>query len=857
MSSIGKTDASVEPGPSAESGGSDAPDRVELALDRLIGDWELAYRRVLQYTARLGFTETTRRALARQSVRNAAVAADAPAQEPSPVTSSFAALRRILVGGGGGKTDDPSFQRVCLERAGWAPRTDDAKPADELTLLATVPPTVRGHMAAATLKRWDGRRTKDTEKGQGRDTWKWASRWRRILFAALVVGQSVAATLYLIDLLPRKGDTAIEILIAALFATLFAWISVGLWYSVLGFWVTVIRGDKYRITRLLDGKTLPEIPQSVRTAIVMPVCNEPVERVYPALQAMYESVAKTGQRDRFDFFILSDTYDPAAALREEQAWARLCRAVDGYGRIFYRRRKVRIRRKTGNIAEFLRRWGTRYPYMIVLDADSIVSGETLVRLVALIERSPHAGLVQTRPQAIHRRSLFGRIHQFAGRIYGPMFAAGLHWWQLGDGQYWGHNAVIRTEAFMKTCGLPKLSGKAPLGGEILSHDFVEAALLGRSGWELWLAYDLEGTYEETPSSLLEEMKRDRRWCQGNLQHGRLIFARGLRWAHRSLFLNGIFSYASAVIWFAFVVVSTYQAVADVLFPVDYFPHGRSLFPEWPVWDPMKAMTLTGVTAVVLFVPKVLGVLYVIAKRQVRGFGGILRLVASVLLEIVFSTLMAPIRMVFHTRFVVLNLLGRTVAWKSAPRDDEETGWLEATRRHAVDAVIALAWGAALYRFDPSFFWWITPILGALVLSVPLSVLTSRVGLGDRVRKLGLFVIPEETAPPPILREFDTHWRAAREAAGPRDPDQVFAAALRDPEPWALHLAMMRRQPRCFSQGIIDSRYATAVRAATEGPAGLGPEERRILLEDARLVTFVHEGIWALPDGDSAERWGLA
>jgi membrane glycosyltransferase len=342
-----------------------------------------------------------------------------------------------------------------------------------------------------------------------------------------------------------------------------------------------------------------------------------------------------------------------------------------------------------------------------------------------------------------------------------------------------------------------------------------------------------------------------------LQHGRLIFARGLRWAHRSLFLNGIFSYASAVIWFAFVVVSTYQAVADVFFPVDYFPHGRSLFPDWPVWDPSKAITLAGVTAVVLFVPKVLGILYVLAKRQVRGFGGFFRLMLSVLLEIVFSTLMAPIRMVFHTRFVVLNLLGRTVEWKSAPRDDEETGWLEAIRRHAVDALIALAWGAALYRFDPSYFWWITPILGALVLSVPLSVITSRVRFGDRVRKWGLFVIPEETQPPEILREFDAHWRAAREAAGPREPDHVFAAALRDPEPWALHLAVMRRKRRNFSKEIIDARYATAVRAASAGPAALSARERMTLLEDAGLMTFVHEGLWALPDGDGAERWGLA
>jgi membrane glycosyltransferase len=186
----------------------------------------------------------------------------------------------------------------------------------------------------------------------------------------------------------------------------------------------------------------------------MPICNEPVDRVYAGLQATYESLQRTGRGAHFDFFILSDTGDPSAALREEAAWARLCRTVDGYGKIFYRRRKVRLRRKTGNVAEFCRRWGKRYPYMIGFDADSIMSGESMVRLVALIEKSPHAGLIQTRPQAINRRSIFGRIQQFSGRLYGPIFSAGLHWWQMGDGQYWGHNAVIRTDAFMANCGLP-------------------------------------------------------------------------------------------------------------------------------------------------------------------------------------------------------------------------------------------------------------------------------------------------------------------------------------------------------------------------------------------------------------------
>jgi membrane glycosyltransferase len=305
------------------------------------------------------------------------------------------------------------------------------------------------------------------------------------------------------------------------------------------------------------------------------------------------------------------------------------------------------------------------------------------------------------------------------------------------------------------------------------------------------------------------------------------------------------------------VVSTYEAVADVFFPVNYFPRERMLFPEWPVWKPTQAIILTCVTAVVLFVPKVLGILAAVITGAARGFGGAVRLVLSALLEVVFSTLMAPIRMVFHTRFVVLNLLGRTVEWKSAPREDEATSWGEAIRRHVVDSTLASVWAIALYLLEPGYFWWITPILGSLAVSVPLSVVTSRVDLGDRVRKLGLFMIPEETAPPQELRDFSARYEELHAAAGPADPNEVFAAAVRDPGPWALHLAMMRHHPRRLRKDITDTRYATALRAVTEGPDGLGMRERRIILADPAIMTFVHEGVWSLPDGESAARWGLA
>src|SRR6185369_13369489 len=296
-----------------------------------------------------------------------------------------------------------------------------------------------------------------------------------------------------------------------------------------------------------------------------------------------------------------------------------------------------------------------------------------------------------------------RVQQFSSRVYGRMFAAGLHSWQLGDGQYWGHNTIIRIAPFMAHCALPKLPGKPPLGGEILSHDFVEAALMGRAGWTLWLAYDLDGSYEEVPSTLLEEMKRDRRWCQGNLQHLRLLFSEGLFGAHRALFVNGVLSYMSALLWFIFLILSTVEAILDKLRVPDYFPHGPSLFPEWPIWRPTLALSLLAVTGVILFLPKLLSIILIAVKSPTpRLYGGFIRLSFSVLLEILFSSLLAPIRMVFHSRFVVQNLLGRTVTWRSQGRDDSETSWREAVRHHGFDSVFASAWAISLYLLNPSY-----------------------------------------------------------------------------------------------------------------------------------------------------------
>jgi membrane glycosyltransferase len=675
------------------------------------------------------------------------------------------------------------------------------------------------------------------------------------VLAVLVLIPSVIASGFMVNVLPRQGSTWLEFAIVIFFGALFGWISIGFWTALLGFLTLLNPRTRFKITAL-DAQD-PRFQPDGRTAIVMPICEEPVDRVFAGLKAIHQSLQRAGALAHFDFFILSDSSTPGTWVQEAAAWAEWCRAANGFGTIFYRRRRVRLKRKSGNVADFCRRWGHRYRYMIMLDADSIMAGPTLVRLVQMMERNPDAGMIQTAPNAVNRGSLFARVQQFASRVYGPMFAAGLHFWQLGDGQYWGHNTIIRVEPFTDHCALPRLPGKPPLGGEIMSHDFVEAALLGRAGWTLWLAYDLPGSYEEVPSTLLEEMKRDRRWCQGNLQHLRLLFTEGLFGAHRALFINGVLSYVSALLWFGFLTLSTAEAIYNALQEPEYFPHGRSLFPEWPVWRPDWALYLVAVTAMILFLPKVLSIVLIALKdRNATAYGGGARLALSVLLEILLSSLLAPIRMVFHSRFVVQNLLGRTVQWRSQGREDAETPWREAMRYHFLDTLFASVWGVGLYWLNPGYFWWVTPIIGALILSVPLSVFASRVRLGERALRRRLFMIPEETAVPAELRDLHDNLRvteAAQRHLSSLEAEGFVRAAV-DPYVNALHRVLLGRRRR-LRASIHKARAALLQRALAEGPGVLSPRERRMLLYDPDLVTALHHAVWEEHDVERAARWG--
>ena len=342
------------------------------------------------------------------------------------------------------------------------------------------------------------------------------------------------------------------LMLFVLFVGLLAQAVYGFTLALTGWWLLRHGGDPARLNRTLPLNAVPD--RLPATAIVMPICNEDVSRVFQGLRVMYESVQATDRGDTFDFFILSDTSDSTSGSPRKRPGLS-CAQVQGFGRIFYRKRRRPLHHKSGNLADFCRRWGAQYRCLMVLDADSVMTGAAIVRLASLMAANPQVGIIQTHSKLALGRSLFQRINQFACQAYGPLLVAGANFWQLDNANFYGHNAIIRLQPFMKFCAMPELPPSGGLGTRILSHDTVEAAFMRRAGYEVWSAYDLAGSYEESPPHLLASLQRDRRWCHGNLQHLWFLFAPGLTACSRVNILLGIMAYVSSPLWLLFLLLS--------------------------------------------------------------------------------------------------------------------------------------------------------------------------------------------------------------------------------------------------------------------------------------------------------------
>lgn len=573
--------------------------------------------------------------------------------------------------------------------------------------------------------------------------------WRRGLFFGATFVTAFMASWLMLEILRANGLNVLELLSLALFFVLFTWITGAFYTAIAGF---VIRLRGYDTVVLHPSEKLGTRLRR-RTAICMPIYNEDTARVAAGVDVIWSSLSREIDQGAFDFFILSDTRKADIAEAEEAAWRTLVARHDASGRIFYRRRVENIARKAGNIADFVRSWGAAYDHMVVLDADSIMSGETLVTLARLMETHAEVGVIQTLPVPAGRETLFARLVQFAARLNGQMLGAGLAFWQLGESNYWGHNAILRMRPFASSCALPLLPGRAPLGGEILSHDFVEAAFMRRAGYEVWLIPDLGGSWEEVPSNIVDFAARDRRWAQGNMQHLNLLPARGLHWISRLHMLTGILSYATSPIWMIVLIVASILTSLDAWRGHQYFePGAYVLFPTWPESRIAEIASLLAVTLAVLLVPKLLGATLAIVNPQLRkGFGGVRKLLGSMVIEQIFSTLLAPAMMMFHSTFVVSTLAGKPVAWNAQERGDRGIAWHDALRLHRMQMLLGIVWGATILTFAPAFIWWMLPVLAGLLLGPVVTVLTSRNSIGRSLKAAGYLMTPEETFPPPELQ----------------------------------------------------------------------------------------------------------
>ena len=489
-----------------------------------------------------------------------------------------------------------------------------------------------------------------------------------------------------------------------------------------------------------------EGPLKVRTAVLVPVYNEDPVATFARIAAMDQSLQETGQGAHFHFAILSDTRNDDVARQERHWFLRLIAETKGEGRIFYRRRESNKGRKAGNIEDFIKRSGAAYDYLVILDADSLMEGETLVEMVRRMEAAPDLGLLQTLPVVIRARSRFGRAMQFAATFYSPVFARGLAMMQGKTGPFWGHNAIVRTRAFAEACGLPELSGKAPFGGHVLSHDYVEAALLARAGWTVRVDDDLGGSYEEAPENMVDHAKRDRRWCQGNLQHSRLLFAPGLKGWSRFVFLQGIFAYVSAVFWLAFLAAS----IAAPLFvgPIDYFPIESWPFPVLPASSTTEALGLAVGVFGLLFLPKLLILLTAGFSGRTQGYGGWLATVKSVLAELLFAAMTAPIFLMYQTRSVIQVVRGADGGWPAQSRGDGSLTFAEAWAASHWIVWSGVAVLTAAEWLSPELVPWLLPV------SLPMVLSPWIIGWSSQAARTDVFATPVARYSAPIMEQHD-------------------------------------------------------------------------------------------------------
>lgn len=570
--------------------------------------------------------------------------------------------------------------------------------------------------------------------------------WRVLAFSPAMVA-TVALIWVMYGWFSDQGISGIEGTLLSLIAFNFFWITFTLSTVLLGIYA-LARQDRTPTRAMFEGT-----PEALKVALLMPIHNEVPWYVLGNARSMLEELRARGGHHSYAMFILSDTRDDAIAA-QEQASVRALRASLSPGLdLYYRRRVLNTDRKVGNIADWVSRWGGDWQAMLVLDADSLMTGRAIARLTDALGRDPGAGLIQSFPQLIGAQSVFARMQQFANGVYGAALAEGMSRWCGREGNYWGHNAIIRTAAFASSAGLPKLRSLRGREQLIMSHDFVEASLLRRAGWGVRFLPRIRGSYEESPPTLINYIQRDRRWCQGNLQHLSLLGTRGFKPLSRFHLFHGAIGYLLSPIWFALLVMWALIGRGEDASVLTYFSETNPLMPTWPEMTEARHVLIIVLMYAMLLAPKLLGVASLpLTGARFSEFGGGWRLTGSFLSEIALSILYAPILMVQQMIAVFRTFLGLQKGWQPQMRAGGRYGLGTLLITHALETVSGLALWAGIFAgvISP----WLIPIALSLALAVPLSALSGLTVSSRRARWMGT----REVFAEPAITQAARHYR---------------------------------------------------------------------------------------------------
>ncbi len=559
---------------------------------------------------------------------------------------------------------------------------------------------------------------------------------RRVMFFSLCL-LSAAGLLWLcwIALAPG-GHSWVDYLLMVMFALVLPWNIIGFWNATIGFMVSMFNDNP--LPAVFPSAQVDELkPIRQTTAILLCIRNESPARLVRNMTPMLRDLSASPWANQFHLYALSDTNDASVAEQEESVFGELSQKYQSTLPITYRRRTDNAGYKAGNIEDFCTRWGKLHEYMLVLDADSLMTAGSIMRLVRIMESNPQLGILQGLVVGMPSSSPFTRLFQFGMRLAMRSYTMGTAWWQGDCGPYWGHNAVIRLKPFIESCGLPLLPDRNGQPRHILSHDQVEAVLMRKAGFDVRVLPIEDGSYEENPPTMIEYMRRDLRWCEGNMQYVHLLNMKGIKSLSRFQLLNAIFMFLGSPAWIGLLVVGS-VAVSMETTPADFI-------------DPTVGSWLFWLMIVTCYLPKIASGLEVLfTADQRKAFGGAWSFAVSFVIETLFSLVVIAISWFNHAVFLFGLPFGRRAGWGAQARDDHSIPLDTAVRQFLPHTLLGVCVLAMLSIFQPSGVFYAAFIAGGLAISIPFAVLTSLPGVGRAMIRMGLARIPEELNPPEIL-----------------------------------------------------------------------------------------------------------